>query len=991
MPASASKAMRTGAVCLVLLLFAATLTPLTATAESTHNEDGTLDVLMIGNSYTSSNNLAMRLSATFDDANLDNNLTSISPGGAKISQHAADAQNTGTEHHDRLTTSTGLEYVALQDQSQVPSFPTTSEYWQDSKDGAVTIAEMADDIGAEIVLFQTWGYRNGDANNQWRNPDYPTMQAHLESGYRLYAENITARGLPVYIAPVGMAYHQLYDEVLDAGGDPTADGTLFSRLYSSDGAHPAAEGSYLAACVFHATITGKTTVGLGDAGLSIPPSDVLKLQQTADHTVFNATVDDYDFPWETKGEWTEVSGGTNETNETNESNESALIFGSNSGSNFRIEPGVAPNLAVNLTNHASFADIGSVRILTQTGWDMTWTRGSGNPADAVDFSLSPDEMVWVTFRIQVPEIVGGLPLANSKHAFTVECTSATDGNVTSWVFTIEVLPWHGAQIDTPNSSVTLDPGHKMRVPVTVRNLGNAASGLAVRVVPLDGSDNPVAGESQALSFDYDGWKAGVFDVHEVSNIGPDGTGTVQIEIEAPPETDADVRIGVRTWSGGNAQMVDQIIIDTSVLWQRAASIEPFSDPDDCETIIPGRACEIRLWLQNDGNFEDVFDLEVSTTQPWLTANVDRTQVTLAEGGATQTTLRLAVDAEADAFQLSQVELLLKRSDGEPVAIWRDVIESGAIIDWMITNFAESDDDLDNVTVAFTLTNLGNAEDGLDVTASVNVYTEFGLIPPAGAVYESEDGSPNHFEYHDIPPDTAFTFRAWFHVPRGQTTNGTAEIIIEMRSVLEPDVIFVNKTEEYYLAEKWRPENIHEPSVWEGIGEGARQFWNAWSHILLSAIVVMIGGIGLHRAVLFRQRKDAEWAEKMGHNAPPPETVDDWMGKFEEGGGGAPESIESPAMDSATFAAHFQAQSGPRQPETPAPGAGLLDAAQTVFEHHDAQSDADVMADLAADLLVEREAHPANASLEEATAVDSRTIRHERRPASPSDDDLDLDI
>ena len=73
------------------------------------------------------------------------------------------------------------DYVILQDQSQVPGFPTSSSYWQDSMEGARIIDDLVDDNGGDTFFLMTWGYRNGDESNSWRYPDYGIMQQYLEN------------------------------------------------------------------------------------------------------------------------------------------------------------------------------------------------------------------------------------------------------------------------------------------------------------------------------------------------------------------------------------------------------------------------------------------------------------------------------------------------------------------------------------------------------------------------------------------------------------------------------------------------------------------------------------------------------------------------------------------------------------------------------------------------------------------------------------------
>ena len=133
--------------------------------------------------------------------------------------------------------------------------------WQQSKNAVVNLSNAIEDEGGETMLFMTWGYRDGDSSNSFNN-NFTTMQARLAEGYTRYAENISNAGNSVWIAPVGMAYKTVHDGVVADGDDPTVSGNLFYDLYTSDGSHPSLSGSYLAACVFHSTTTGRNLRGL---------------------------------------------------------------------------------------------------------------------------------------------------------------------------------------------------------------------------------------------------------------------------------------------------------------------------------------------------------------------------------------------------------------------------------------------------------------------------------------------------------------------------------------------------------------------------------------------------------------------------------------------------------------------------------------------------------------------------------------------------------
>ncbi len=701
-------------------------------------------------------------------------------------------------------------------------------------------------------------------------------------------------------------------------------------------------------------------------------------------------------------DWAFNSDDAQSTNGGNgSSGPSDLAFGSQSGSNFKIDPGVTTFISMNITNLANFSDSANVSVSTQSGWDISWMLGNGNPTVPVSIPLDAAEMDWVSFSISVPEVVNGAPLAHSKHPFTVHALSAHDGAEIQWSFTVEVLPWHGAVIDSFGAEAIIYPNDKISIPVTIRNIGNIEKSIAARVVPIDAEGNPLAGYSPVMSYVYNDWGVGLVEIHNIGVLGPNQNGTVQLEIASPTLNNGSIRVGFQSWSAGSSSQVSQINFDVSIDWQRNGDI---AVTGDCDIITPEEDCELSLHITNIGNYQDSFELAFSSSNSWFSGSFSDSVFDLPKNDWTEVTLTLSVAQNTTAFLLTNGDITLSTSEGTVVDSAHTQVRVGAIIDWEITAVEETIDDLDNITIAFTLQNIGNADDGLDVTVSTNVYTDFGLIPPQGADWSSLDNSPNYFEMLDIPPETKVTFRAWMQIPRDQESNGTALLTIEMRSVLEPDILFTNSTAHDYPGEKWRPENIEEDDSLEVILEGMRIFWNNWNNILISVIVVMIGSLALHRAVLHRQTKDEQWRKKQELKAQPPETSDDWMGKFDggeragEAGEGAEDVMpESPEMDALAFTTAFKMRSGKTRPVREGPEANVVKAATTVLEHHDKSADLSAMEYLASDLLTDNpETHPANVSLPESEAETTRTVRKERSiskepKAESDDDDLDLDL
>ena len=100
----------------------------------------------------------------------------------------------------------------------------------------------------------------------WERPDsvqYGVTTQSLATSY--YA---AGNRFGVKVAPVGLAFALALQERPELA------------LYASDG-HPTVRGTYLAACVFYATLFGKSPVGITYAPSGIPAQDRDFLQKVA--------------------------------------------------------------------------------------------------------------------------------------------------------------------------------------------------------------------------------------------------------------------------------------------------------------------------------------------------------------------------------------------------------------------------------------------------------------------------------------------------------------------------------------------------------------------------------------------------------------------------------------------------------------------------------------------------------------------------------------
>ena len=272
-----------------------------STSNQTNNTNSSFDVpsdvLMYGNSYIYTNNIDTLLAGMFNSVGGHNSTVANTVGGHDLTDHWNKINTSGNSWNTSLRNSGHIwDYVVIQDQSQIPGFSRTNQDWVSSKNSAVAISDAVDDENSEVMLMMTWGYRSGDSTNLMIYSNYTNMQDRLELGYIDYHDNMTSPSKDVWIAPVGLGFKNVYYSVMANGDNPTFPGNTFYDLYNNDGSHPSLSGSYLAACVLYASMTGNTSVGVSD-GVALSAALKLELQQAADDTVFNQT-SHIEYPWQ---------------------------------------------------------------------------------------------------------------------------------------------------------------------------------------------------------------------------------------------------------------------------------------------------------------------------------------------------------------------------------------------------------------------------------------------------------------------------------------------------------------------------------------------------------------------------------------------------------------------------------------------------------------------------------------------------------------------
>ena len=87
-----------------------------------------------------------------------------------------------------------------------------------------------------------------------------------------------------------------------------------------------------------------------------------------------------------------------------------------------------------------------------------------------------------------------------------------------WNFTIEVTAVSGISIDSHQNFATVEPGEKVLLPISLRNVGNHNANLVIKVQPMLDSGLPVDDTVPDQSFTYNGWSVGTFDLYKIENL-----------------------------------------------------------------------------------------------------------------------------------------------------------------------------------------------------------------------------------------------------------------------------------------------------------------------------------------------------------------------------------------------------------------------------------------------------------------------------------------
>jgi hypothetical protein len=217
-----------------------------------------LRVLFVGNSFTFKNSLPAlvhNLAAGDRGATAIFSVEYAAPGW---SLHQA-AKDDGLE---KLLHEVNWDVVVLQEKSWLLSV-REAQWRRETYPGAHELREKIAAAGARTLLFMTWGYVRGDRGHE-SHDTYAAMQARLANGYSKLGAELGAQ-----VAPAGLAWAEALRR------EPSLD------LWAGDGKHPGRLGSYLAACVIYAVLSGREPTR-SRFTTGIAPEQARLLQQVAE-------------------------------------------------------------------------------------------------------------------------------------------------------------------------------------------------------------------------------------------------------------------------------------------------------------------------------------------------------------------------------------------------------------------------------------------------------------------------------------------------------------------------------------------------------------------------------------------------------------------------------------------------------------------------------------------------------------------------------------
>ncbi len=227
-----------------------------------------ISALFLGNSYTFYNNLPQIIADMAYSTGDTLTFASNTPGGYTLQLHSTNPTSLS------LLAAGNWDYVVLQEQSQLPSFPIEQVETEVFPFAAILDSLIrADNVCAETVFFMTWGRKNGDAFNC---PVWPPVCTYAGMDDLLRERYLTmTMDNEAIVSPVGALWRYLRSTAPEI------------ELYSPDESHPSIAGSFAAACAFY-TVLFRKDPSLTGFPYTLDPITAATIRSAAKTVVFDS-------------------------------------------------------------------------------------------------------------------------------------------------------------------------------------------------------------------------------------------------------------------------------------------------------------------------------------------------------------------------------------------------------------------------------------------------------------------------------------------------------------------------------------------------------------------------------------------------------------------------------------------------------------------------------------------------------------------------------
>ena len=590
--------------------------------------------------------------------------------------------------------------VALDDQSDFlilqPKSTDIAVHDGSSGDGSILatlekLAEIADDMPAEPVLFMPWAHKNGDSNRPITMGDFTSMDSLIVNSTISLLDGLSS-GIR-YVIPAGAAFNIVYMDDLALGVNPLDQSSNFSSLYSNE-VEASEVGAFLVACtVVVSLFNDDCTPNLRPNSIDMNTS--IYLIEVARRAV-NDLPDTLMTPYEddrAKVRFRNLAGGT-----------------------YTIHPGSSIGVTLFVRNFAEEDRVAVVNLTDSSGWNWSW-EDDPLALGARLITIGSDREIALKFLIHAPKSAPGSPSAGSTHHFEASVMDQF-GIRDNWDFRLETGRQRSIQISSGGGSISMPPNSISVLDIEVRNTGNSIDDIGVE---LFSSNDGVEQIGSLISID--GWGVILLDESMATGVDPWSTGRIRMQISAPSDSTGALDFGIRA---GPVGLPYQDISFTSVVISTRISGSFSVDEGDCEDIEPSEDCVLDLIVTNDGIGSTVYSIEYRGIPDWLEIELPG-EIELDGGESTKIPLPIAVDGEAQLGVTPDIEIRM-RTQGLVIGIEKIsfTISSEARLETRGDVVCDVLSD-GRITMSVFVVNTGRRADSIEAVVDINKDVDHGFL------------------------------------------------------------------------------------------------------------------------------------------------------------------------------------------------------------------------------------------------------------------------